>query len=245
METFVTVLVLLTLAAVGACHLIYPSHTHRYRLTLEVEADSEVRTGSGVVEVTWQRQPQILPQVLPWTSSVRGQAVPVDLGRHGVLLAVLSGSGPRELWGVGASYLALRAFAGTVPGLSPLERARPYGGDDYPLEGATPAVVARLPAGTRVALALDNMPQLVWLPDPGNRSSARPVPPADLSGAVAPGVRLRGAWIEITRDRVTRRLGERLPWLAAFVAATRPHLRIFQPGVYQLTWDALSKGVDP
>jgi hypothetical protein len=116
----VTALVLLLVAAMGACHLIYPSYTHRYRLTMEVEADGQTRTGSGVVEVTWQRQPKILPQVLEWTESVRGQAVPVDLGRHGLLLAMLAGSGPRESWGTGAApYLAIRAFAGNAPGCSP------------------------------------------------------------------------------------------------------------------------------
>jgi hypothetical protein len=225
--------------------LAFPSYTHRYRLTLEVEADGEILTGSGVIEVSWQKQPKILPQVLEWTESVRGQTVPVDLGRHGLLLAVLAGAGPRELWGAAAPYLAMRAFAGKVPGLQPLLPSwrGPGLGMYPPREGA--AIVAWLPDGSRAALDADSMPQLVWLPDPNDRSTARPVPPSELSSAIAPGVRLRGMAVEITRDRVTTGLGKRLPWLGEFVRTTRSGLQIFEPAKYQMTWDTLSQGIEP
>lgn len=238
-------LALSLLAAAGWWRLAYPSHTHRYRLTLEVEADGEVRSDSGVVEVSWRRQPKILPQVLEWTETVRGQAVPVDLGRHGLLLAVLAGAGPRELWGVSAPYLAMRAFAGKAPGLRPLLPSwRGPGLGMYP-PGEGAAVTARLPAGSRAALDADSMPQLTWLSDPNDRTTARPVPPGELPTAIAPGVRLRCMAVEITRERVTTNLGKRLPWLAEFVRMTRKGPQSFSPGAYQLTWYALSKGVEP
>jgi hypothetical protein len=206
----VTALVLLLVATVGACHLIYPSYTHRYRLTLEVEADGQVRTGSGVVEVTWLRQPEF-GQAPSWRSEVRGQAVMVDLERHGALLAALVGPRPEDLRGDAADFLALRAFAGSTPDLPPVRDARVQG---YRLERDTLAALGRL-AGRRAPLAVHAMPQLVWLPDPGNPSSARPVPPADLAGVIGADFRLCGAWIEITRDRVTTGLFAQLPWLAA------------------------------
>jgi hypothetical protein len=194
----------LLLAAVGAWHLAYPSYTHRYRLTLEVEADAAVRTGSGVIEVTWSRQPDVFGA---WRFAVRGQAVPVELGRHSLLLAVLAGAGRREAAGVPARFLVLRAFAGTIPELPAPRDVRTEG---YRLEHATLTALERL-VGRQVPLVAYAMPQLVWLPDPHDPATARPVPPADLPTVIAPDVRLRGAWVEITRDPVTTGLFSVLP----------------------------------
>lgn len=153
MKTFVTIVVLVVLAGVGACNLIYPSYTHRYRLTLEVEADGEVRTGAGVIEVTWRSQPTFSGNLPPWVGDVRGQAVPVDLGRHDVLLASLGGNGPEETLGIGARFLALRAYAGTVPELPPISVVRPRdrgAGGDYRWRTARlPCCGASWAAGSR------------------------------------------------------------------------------------------------
>ncbi len=240
MRIVVTALALLLLAAVGACQLIYPSYTHRYRLTLEVESDGQVRTGLGVVEVKWHRQPEfgLAP---PWRSEVRGQAVLVDLGRHGALLATLVGPWPEDLRGVAADFLAMRAFAGVAPDLPPLRDARSQG---YPLERRTLAALGRL-VGRRVPLAAHAMPQLVWIPDPGTPSSARPVPPTDLAGVIAPDVRLRDAWIEITRNRVTTGLFAHLPWLAERYRGEKRHGVEGRHGVFTLHAMSLTRGIDP
>lgn len=240
MRIVAAILALSLLAAVGWWRFAYPSYTHRYRLALEVEANGAVRTGSGVVEVTWHRQP-MFGSAPPWRSEVRGQAVPVDLGRQGVLLATLVGLWPEALRGVAAPYLALRAFAGATPDLPPLRDARTQG---YPLGRDTLAALGRL-TGRRVPLAAHAMPQFVWLPDPGNPSSARPVPPTGLADVIAPNVRLRGASIEITRDRVTTGLFARLPWLADRYRGEKKYGVDDMYGVFTLHATNLTRGVEP
>jgi hypothetical protein len=239
----ITVAVVVAVVWAGLA-LAFPSYTHRYRLTLEVEADGRVRTGSGVIEVAWYSRPTFSGIFIPWEAEIRGQAVPVDVGPHGVLLAALAGVGPEETLGIAARYIALRAFAGTVPELPPLDAARPRGGRDYPLESSTPAVLRRL-SGHRATLGPGTMPPLVWLRDPADPTSARPVRPDHLPADTASELRLRGAWIEITRDPITKSLGAHLPWLAAFVAAQRPKVIGAPPGVFRLYWNALSQGVEP
>lgn len=97
--------------------------------------------------------------------------------------------------------------------------------------------------GRRIALKPSNMPQLVWLSDPSRPASARPVRPEHLATDIAPDVRLHGAWLEITRDQITTTLGNRLPWLVAFVT---PQGSIgAPPGVYRLYWNSLSQGASP
>lgn len=52
-------------AAIGAVvlyRIAYPSVTLRYRLTLEAEVEGQPKTGSGVIEVTYSKQPQIAAQ---------------------------------------------------------------------------------------------------------------------------------------------------------------------------------------
>jgi hypothetical protein len=105
--------------------------------------------------------------------------------------------------------------------------------------------VTRLRAGSRATLDADSMPQLVWLPDPHARGTARPVPPGELSSAIAPDVRLRGMTIEITRDRATSDLGKRLPWLSEFERASIGRVQSRKPGEFALSPDVLTRGVDP
>jgi hypothetical protein len=205
MKVVLAGMVLAVLTVVATWHLAYPSYTHRYRLTLEVEAGGTVRRGSGVIEVTWSRQPDVFGA---WRFAVRGQAVPVDLGPHGVLLAALAGAGPPESAGVPARSLALAAFAGMLPELRTQGSVR--GVPDVVLECGGLSALARS-VGRRAELRPAIMPQLVWLPDLHDPATARPVPPADLPTVIAPDVRLRGAWVEITRDPVTTGLFSVLP----------------------------------
>ena len=224
----------------------YPSFTHRYRLTLEVEAEGEIRTGSGVVEVTWLEQPSVFGSI---AERIRGQAVAVELGRHGLLLATTNGGW--EFGGCPAQFIALRAFAGTTPALPPdplPPRTSPPRTSDcgYPLRREILTALGQL-VGRRVALSPDIMPALVWLPDPADRTTARPVRPAALSDDIALDVRLRTTTIEITRDPVTTGLFARLPWLAErFTNRTqKAYFDTGYPGVFALFDGALNIGIDP
>jgi hypothetical protein len=66
-----------------------PSWTIRYRLTLDVAVGDEVKSGSSVIEVTFEST-WLNPEALgPWWPTVKGEAVAVDLGSRGVLFTLL------------------------------------------------------------------------------------------------------------------------------------------------------------
>lgn len=218
-------LLVLIVGAVGAIWLAYPSYTHRYRLTIEIEVDGQVRSGSSVIEVRWQKQPE-LGSAPPWTSSIRGQAPSVSID-GGVLLAALGG--PES---VGADFLALRAF-GHFP-----KRPESFAPHEQGL-------LALLHFKGRTQLAEDNLPQFVWLADSNDRKSARPLQSSEFSPLIAPAVRFRGAWIETTDSPVTTELGKHLPWLRELYEIQTKHGLISRHGEYQLTARALTRGVQP
>lgn len=202
MKTIATVLALLLLGAVGACHfLLYPTYTYRYRLTLEVEMpDGAVRTGSSVVEVSsWRVPPWSLPPGAVRLATT-GEATPIDLGEGRLLVALLTGQFPyRAGWGEKEpTGLLTRVYGvlyewtdGRNPGLERLTRQR----------------------GPR-EIGPGDLPRLVTFADPADPRSVEAVDPNDLAKTFGAGVRLRRATIEVTGDPVTEGVIEqRLPWL--------------------------------
>jgi hypothetical protein len=89
-----------------AYRVAYPSVILRYRLTLEVEADGQRSSGSSVIEVTYQKQPEI-GSGRNMISNHRGQAVVVELGKRGTLFALLkAGNDSRSI----PETIVFRAF---------------------------------------------------------------------------------------------------------------------------------------
>lgn len=85
------VLVLGTVAVIAGAVAVYqanfPSYTHRYRLTVEMERGSQRSTGSGVIEVTWKAQ----PQPLPCACTIRGDAVTTNIPGARVIAILTQG----------------------------------------------------------------------------------------------------------------------------------------------------------
>src|SRR5947209_1600668 len=113
-----------TLSAIMLCLLVvvgggvalwtsaYPTYSYRYRLTLAIEVDGKVHTGSSVIEIIWSGGPTI-GDVGPYHPSIRGQAALVDIAPHGVLIAALINGesyGPAADGALSAIWLAARAF---------------------------------------------------------------------------------------------------------------------------------------
>jgi hypothetical protein len=67
------------------------TYTYRYRLTIEVEADGNVHVGSGVRQASLTRKATWIPQTGGAYSGVRGEAIAIDLGKRGMLFALLKG----------------------------------------------------------------------------------------------------------------------------------------------------------
>jgi hypothetical protein len=88
------VLLVLIVVAYAAWSSAYPSGTLRYKMTVSVETPEGIKTGSAVREIYFSRTPQLVPDASPWMAGVsKGEAVVVDLGKRGVLFALMRGLG--------------------------------------------------------------------------------------------------------------------------------------------------------
>jgi len=93
---------------VVAYNLAYPTYSHRYRLTIEVETPDGLKTGSSVIEPYFVAQPMILTtNIGHW--SLRGDAPFVDLG-HGKKVVALNARGPTAGDVDTPVLLAIKAF---------------------------------------------------------------------------------------------------------------------------------------
>ena len=204
MKAFAVIAVLGALAYVGYTW-IFTSGTLRYRLTIEVMIDGEVRSGSSVIEVTYTIQPTGLSptRVVP---EVRGEAVVVDLGAPGLLVVLLWGGPPGLAQGHSgnASTMPVKEFglAGSIGALSE----------------ATVRHLSSLDA--RADLSPEHLPMFVWFRDPRNPASATQVDAAHLAAAFGPGAHFVRATMETTRDRVTAGIEKQLPWLTDYDKTT-------------------------
>jgi|HubBroStandDraft_4_1064222.scaffolds.fasta_scaffold06210_5 hypothetical protein len=200
----------------------FPTVSYRYRLTVAVEVDGQVHSGSSVIEVQYSFNPKWVPPSWGvYNASVSGQAVLIDLGARGTLVAALhSGTGSGHV-GVNADVLAARAF-------DPAGRS---------LGSGYPAILEKLRAVSRMQghrdLTADNLPPFIWFSDVTNPDTARLLKPADFAGVVGDSARLASAEVEITSDPLAIDLDKRLPWYAA-LKATNGALKVATNGALKV-----------
>lgn len=144
----------------------------------EAQVDGELKTASGVREVSYTKQPQLASQH-ELSIGVRGEAIALDLGSRGTLFVLLTaGADDRS----GAEWIVLRAFdfdGGSLP--RPVE------------EGVKQ--VSRL-SGKR-ELPLDSVPMLVRFRDPGDLQSVERIGPLNIGERFGAGAKLVRATLEI------------------------------------------------
>ena len=73
--------------------ITYPIYTYRYRITVEVEVDGAIKTGSSVIEVTHWWDPTPGKSFGHYSTAAKGEAVFVDLGQGRNVITLLA-SGP-------------------------------------------------------------------------------------------------------------------------------------------------------
>jgi hypothetical protein len=170
----------------------YPTYSCRYRMTVNVEVDGQMRSGSSVIEYSVTKQMQFLPTVNPTNSAVAGQAVFVDLGGQRSLIALLRSGDFAE------------------DGRFPLRVVPAHFGlrNDHDL-----ASMSSLRG--KWELTDKELPTLVTLSDPNNFATLKVVRPEQFEQVFGHGVRWRSVVIEMTTDPVTRGLEARLPFLVS------------------------------
>jgi hypothetical protein len=193
------------LAAIVALYwLSFPTFTHRYRLTITVETDGQVHSASSVIEVRFHFWPQFVAGLSngnQYAVEIRGQAVLVDLGARGALVASLGSYTDRSA--VNAEWLALRAL------------------NPQPVMPESSYVTTRerlreLPGPpARADLTPNNLPQFIWFKDATDQTTAMPVKATEFAAVLGDGARLVSAQLEMTRDAVVINIDRKLPWYNA------------------------------
>ena len=179
----------------GGCNSFSSAYTYRYRITVEVDTPQGLRTESSVWETSAWEGSGIPDTAI--RSSVRGEAVAVDLP-GGTLFALLRGQDMDVNYSVGLVSSQLR---------------------QTPVQGVTITgdwkqnrrqIASRKPG---VTLTPDLYPLLVRFRDLSSPASVATVDPAALAASFGPGVRLRRIVVQVTDERVTEGIENRLPWL--------------------------------
>jgi hypothetical protein len=204
---WLSIVAVIIVAAVVIYRTAYPSVTVRYRLTLEAQVDGEPRIGSGVIEVSYSKQPE-LAQQHELGIEYRGEAVVLDLGPRGVLFALLKGGADNRS---APEWIVLRAF--DFPG----------GSLPRPVEEGLKQVQHL--SGKR-ELPLDSLPLLVRFRDLNVPSTVESVNPFDIARDFGAGAKLvrvtleivpAGIWpfsrYGITGEPITTGVEKRLTWL--------------------------------
>lgn len=172
----------------------YPTYRCRYRMTLTVEVDGQLRSGSSIIEYWMSRQPTLGGMIAnPYQTGVSGEAVFVDLGGQRNVVALLS-SGPNA------------EKAGYAEGVVRSHFTKPNDIHRYA------AALSSLRGSWELSDA--DLPTLVTFSNPSDPATIKVIRADQLERLYGSGVRWRGVRIEMTTDAVTHTIKSRLPWVA-------------------------------
>ena len=179
------------------------TYYYNYKLTLEVEADGKVYSGSSIISVVVIDNTKALWVHPAWHSESRGGSPWVDLGEHGILLVsiapafyIVPDGGERPLGGGG---FALAAYWGAKWPQTPL------------VSESHLRQIVKIKERGEVNL---DMAQLMWMPNPNAPERAEFFPPKDRSELGTRGIKVRGLYVEMTKDRADdSKMYDKFPWL--------------------------------
>jgi hypothetical protein len=180
----------------------FPTASYRYKLTIAVESDGQIHSGSSVIEAWYRFNP-------PWAaaigkqieSAIQGQAVLINLGGRGALIAALHSGTASGHVGVSASELAGRAF---LPALAPRNAS------GFP--GTPENIRALSQMHGAVDLVSSNLPLFIWFSNLADPNTARMVKSPEFASVIGDETRLVSARVEMTHDPIVIDLDKQLPW---------------------------------
>jgi hypothetical protein len=204
MRKSVIIVVILIAIPVALCQLNFPSVSYRYRLAVAVQTDGQVHSGSSVIELFFRINPKWLPPGPTYNVIVTGQAVLIDLGGRGALVAALAGD-PYDRSVLNASFLPSCA-------LSPVAWRSPEGPDTAKNQWAISQMKGPADLGPGC------MPAFYWFSSPADLDSVKEVKPADFASVIGDATHLVSAQVEITHDPVLIDIDKKLPAYAKLAA---------------------------
>ena len=185
------------------------SYSFRYRLTVEVEVDGVVKSGSSIIEVTFYGGGNAKYHATAWYTSYAGVAPVIDLGRHGMLIAAMSVNVEEE-------YRRKKQFdLKCKSGTSAIDMAGVF--------GLAPPQMSRLRKGKRVAP--DNYyPTFIWFPDGAPYRVAKQICSEEFTDVIEGHVVLRSVTMEPAPEApLLQQLEIKAPWLDEMRAEDRAH----------------------
>lgn len=184
-----------------ACAVGAKVPSYRYRMTVEIETPSGLRTGSGVIEV----QPRIKGEGAA-DMAVDGQAVPIDLPGGRTIFALLRSQTTGDWAGWIVHWLIRTPSINQKPMAEQVRAAASARG--------VMTLPKRMPYGAGAGLAdQDPRPTFVVFGDQLNPATVRIIDPDKLAAEFGKGTRLNRITFQITDDPVTTDLYSRLSWL--------------------------------
>jgi hypothetical protein len=179
---------------VGAAFLLYlytqPAYSHRFRLTIEVQTPSGLRSGSSVIETTaWESGNWGPIETRGIRRDYKGRAIFVDLGGGRNLVALLA-FGPQ---GTDQSKLFHLVGAALAPG-----RLIDWK-DEYSLNGTG-------------SLPREYTPTFITFANLANPGTAALVDPADLEKTFGSGFAVKQVLLATTSESASEGIGKILPW---------------------------------
>lgn len=181
---------------IGGCSN-QPTHSYRFKLTVEVSTPEGVRSGSSIYEVSTQNLNAILPEEADISWSTKGEAVAVELPNGQTLFALLK------------TY----AHHGDMASLS-METLDPAFNDDVVASVERLSLPQR--QGEAITVDASNYPLLIRFGDINDPTSVERVDPTNLSASFGQDYSIRSVTAELTQEPVTTRVEERLKWLGKF-----------------------------
>lgn len=191
-RTFLVGISISSLPIVTGCAELFPE-TYHFRMTVEVETPEGARSGSSVYKVWANNKTPLLPEESKREWGVNGDAVAVDLPGGRTLFALLkTGAAHGDLAGLSMAALD-PAFRNDI-----VESARRISSGRGVLQKAV--------------VRPEDYPMLVMFRDIDDPASVERVDPANLATSFGPGYGLRRIIVEITNERVSRGIENRLDW---------------------------------
>lgn len=193
---------------------------YRYRLTVEVDTPEGLKRGSSVIEVrTAIGGPNQLPSPGMLMSDIRGEAVTINLGKRGLMFALLRSETAQE-WAHGAMFAAIPnrtqeemnrlaeaqidPFELDMQAILKLPLEREYEVERY---GYMP------PQAKRAPKRYEAYPLLVRFRDLKDPATIERVPLEDPGSVLGEGVTIKRVTVAKTEAPVTTGLVRTLPWL--------------------------------
>lgn len=179
----------------------FPTASYRFRLSIMIETNGQVHSSSSVIAVSYRFFPKWaagMSNGVQFERTVRGQAVVIDVGERGALVAALTG--PPEDTGVQpAEFIAARAF---LPYTQP-------GTLGFPASLENIEAISR--AQGAAELQPNNMPAFLWFSDKADPTTATFVKPSNFASVLGDSARLVSAKVEITQDPIVIDIDKELP----------------------------------